>query len=296
MNFVELLTLAAIWGASFLFMRVAVPDFGPVPLVLLRVGIAALVLSPVWRSAAARRQLRTHWLPLCVVGATNSAIPFGLFAYSMLYLNAGFDAVLNSTAPLWAALVAYVWLRVPLDAAKGAGLVLGVGGVLLLVHDKFSGGAGGAPAAVLAVLAATLLYGFAVNYSKRALAAVSPSVTAAGSMLTATALLAVPGAALWPAGAWHAPTWWAVLGLGVLCTGVAYVLYFRLIERAGAAFAVSVTFLVPVFGMLWGDLFLHEPVTPAMLGGCAIVLLGTALASGRLSLRGLRRAAPPNSA
>jgi drug/metabolite transporter (DMT)-like permease len=290
MNALELLLLAAMWGASFLFMRIAVPEFGPVPLIALRVAIAAIVLLPAMRDSTARGQFRAKALPLLVVGMTNSAVPFCLFAYSTLYVNAGFDSILNATTPLWAALIALAWFQVPLARAQAAGLLLGLAGVVILVWDKLGVDVVGVPSAIGAGLLAALFYGFAVNYSKRHLADVKPFVVAFGSQLFAAALLMPPALWLWPKSAIAPWTWVCVAALGIVCTGFAYVLYFRLVQRAGAAYAASVTLLVPVFGMFWGAVFLNEKVTPMMAVGCGVVLLGTALGSGTLKRFGISRA------
>lgn len=298
MNLLELCLLAAIWGASFLFLRIAAPEFGPLALIALRVGIAALVLAPVLRSALARSQLRAKAWPLLVVGISNSALPFGLFAYSTLYINAGLDSILNATTPIWTALIAAACFQAGLGRRQLAGLLLGLAGVVLLVWDTVGAGIAGVPLAIAAALLAAVCYGFAVNYSKRHLAGVQPLVVAFGSQLFATIVLLPLALPFWPRHAIAVSTWACVAALGVICTGFAYILYFRLIERVGAAYAASVTFLIPVFGLLWGALFLGEKITPPMLAGCAIVLLGTALASGKLARRfgkthnGLRQARP----
>ncbi|GAC1524938.1 MAG: DMT family transporter [Collimonas sp.] len=284
MNIVELLFLAAIWGASFLFMRVGTPEFGPVPLIALRVGIAALVLLPVLRSAAARGHLRSKAWPLLVVGVTNSALPFSLFAYSTLYLNAGFDAILNATVPLWTGLIAFVWLKTPMSRPQVIGMLVGMAGVITLVSDKIGSRMPGVWLAIAAVLLATLSYGFAINYSKTRLAGVPPFVVACGSQLAATLVLLPLAILYWPSAPVSATAWYSVLALGVVCTGIAYVIFYRLLEHLGSAYAASVTFLIPIFGVIWGAIFLKEEVTATMLAGCLIVLLGTALATGKLNL------------
>ena len=281
MSLIELLLLAAIWGASFLFMRVAAPELGPIALIALRVGIAAVLLAPVLRSAAARRQCRAKAWPLFVVGVTNSAIPFSLFAYSTLFVHAGLDSILNATTPLWAALIMAVGYKVVLDRQQVAGLLLGFVGVLALVWDTLDSGGAGVPLAVAAALLATLFYGFAANYSKRHLAGVQPLVIAFGSQAFAAFVLLPAAWVLWPSHAVTPLAWACTVALGVVCTGFAYVLYFRLIARAGAAYAASVTLLIPIFGVLWGAVFLGEPITPSMLGGGVIVLLGITLSSAK---------------
>ena len=282
MNFIELLLLAAIWGASFLFLRIGGPEFGPIPIIALRVSIAAIVLLPAIRLPAARIQFRAKALPLFIVGITNSAIPFCLFAYSTLYVNAGFDSVLNATTPLWAALIALALFQAPLGGIQSVGLVLGLGGVVILVWDKLVAGIPGVAGAIGAALLAPLLYGFAVNYSKRHLAGVRPFVVAFGSQFFASTVLVPAAFFFWPHGAISPLTWMCVIALGIVCTGFAYVIYFRLVEHVNAAYAASVTFIVPIFGLLWGALFLGEKVTPMMGVGCIVVLGGTVLASGKL--------------
>ena len=283
MNFLELVLLAAIWGASFLFMRIAAPEYGPIPLMALRVGIAMLVMLPVLRSPAARQQLRTHRWPLFVVGVTNSAVPFCLLAYAALSVNAGMDSVLNATTPLWAALIAAAGFQVALGRQQIFGLLTGFAGVVVLVWDSLGAGSAGVPLAIAAALLAALFYGFAVNYSKRRLAGVKPQVVAFGSQCFAALVLWPLAATCWPRHAIGASIWACVVALGVLCTAVAYLLFFRLIERAGSTYAASVTFLIPVFGVVWGAALLGETVTPSMLAGCLIVLVGTVIASGRFS-------------
>ncbi|KWF63081.1 DMT family transporter [Burkholderia pseudomultivorans] len=282
MNALQLVTLAAIWGASFLFMRMGAPAFGVVPLIALRVAIAALLLSPVLRDAGARRELRTHVVPLFVVGVANSALPFCLLTYAALFVTAGTDSILNATTPLWAAIVAYLWLRTPLTKPQAIGLALGFAGVVVLAGSAVGAGAAGAPGAIAAAMIATLSYGFAAHYSKRRLANVRPFVSAFGSQLFATLVLAPLAAPMWPGSAVPAAAWIAVVLLGALCTAVAYLLYFGLIRSAGAQYAASVTFLIPIFGVVWGAIFLHETVTVQTIAGCAIILLGTALATGKI--------------
>lgn len=283
MNLLELFLLAAIWGASFLFMRVATPELGAIVLIALRVGIATLVLIPVLRSAQARAQFRSKLRPLFVVGMTNSAIPFCLLAYSTLYVNAGMDSILNATTPLWAALVAVTLYQTAMNREQTLGLLFGVAGTIVLVWDTLDSGVKGIPVAIGAALIATMCYGFAVNYSKRNLAGVRPFVAAFGSQFFSALVLLPLALILRPRHPVASTTWACVAALGIVCTGFAYILYFRLIERAGAAYAASVTFVIPIFGVLWGALFLGEQVTPTTIVGGLIIIFGTALTSGKLS-------------
>lgn len=279
----ELLTLAALWGGSFLFMRVAAPPFGPVPLIALRVTIASCFLLPVltWRGGLGA--LRAHWPHMLAVGVLNSAIPFSLFAYAELTLTAGFTSVLNAAAPLFAAIVAFAWLGERMSSLRMLGLAIGFVGVIVLVGGSSVIDAKEGGMAVAAALSATVLYGVASSYTKRFLTGVPALAVATGSQLGATIVLAPLAYWLWPAQTPTGSVWLHVIGLGIACTGVAYILFFRLVAHVGPTRAVSVTFLIPVFGVLWGILFLGEQLTLNMVIGCAVILLGTALSTGVLS-------------
>ena len=297
----EFLLLAALWGASFLFMRVAAPEFGPLPLMLLRCLVGALVLLPIaWAREGGRlfRIGRANSGRLLLAGIFNSAIPFVMFGYAALALNAGFSSILNATAPIFGAIVAYVWLKERLTRWRIAGLAIGIAGVVVLSWDKASfrgDGAGGW--AVLACLVATFCYGIAGNFVKRRLGGVHPLLVAAGSQVGATLVLLPPGLAGWPQQSPSMVAWASALALGSACTGLAYVLFFRLIANVSASVALSVTYLIPLFGIGWGWLFLSETVDLPMVIGGAIVVLGTALATGMLR-PGARAAAaaPPDRA
>jgi drug/metabolite transporter (DMT)-like permease len=295
-DLIELIALAAIWGASFLFMRMGAAEFGPLALSMLRVGGATLFLLPLLAWQRQTATLRTHWRAFAVVGIVNSVFPFVLFSIAALALNAGLSSIFNATAPLWGALIGALWLKDRLSPSRLLGLAIGFAGVLFLAWDKasFKPGEHGVSAgvAIVACLLATLCYGFGANYTKRKLQGTPPLAVAAGSQLAATLALAVPGLWLWPTQAPSVTAWGAVAGLAFLATGVAYLLYFRLIAHVGPARAISVTYLIPLFGVLWGALFLGEAVTPAMFLGGAIILAGTALVTGVVSLPfGRRRAA-----
>lgn len=292
-NLLYLLVLAALWGASFLFIRIGVAEFGVAPLMALRVSIGAVFLATLLVAqkglAGAWHSARHQWWPLFVVGVLNSAVPFCLFAYAELTLSAGLTSVINATTPLWGALVAFVWLGDRLSSMRTAGLALGFAGVVLLVWDQITApvGASGTPVpatttalAAGAALGATALYGVAANYTKQYLSGVDPLTVACGSMVGASIALLPLAAWCWPTAQVSTHAWLAVLALGVACTGIAYRLYFHLLATAGPARAMTVTFVVPVFGILWGALFLAESVSMRMIEGCGVVLIGTALAAG----------------
>lgn len=281
----ELTLLAAIWGASFLFMRLGAHEFGPVAMAALRVGGASLMLLPLLAARQGLAELGREWKPLAVIGLLNSALPFALFSYAALSISAGLSSIINATTPLWGALIAWVWLSQRLDRLRIVGLALGFAGVLYLAWDKASlkpGADHSAVWALLACLAATFCYGLAANFSKRYTAHIAPLAVATGSQCYAALMLAAPAVLFWPAAAPSAQAWAAVTALALLCSAVAYILFFRLMSRIGPTNTIAVTFLIPVFAVLWGYLFLGEVFTLKMAAGCAVVLLGTALALGLL--------------
>ena len=278
----ELLALAALWGASFLFTRMSAGEFGPVALVALRVGGAALFLLPLLLMRGQGAELRRHWRAIGVVGLTNSALPFLCFAYAALSITAGLSAIFNAAAPLFGALIAWLWLKDRLTPPRILGLAIGFAGVLWLAWSKASFKPGGSGWAIGACVASTVLYGWSANYAKQRLAGVAPIAVAAGSQLSAALVLALPAALWWPQTAPSGTAWLTAALLAVLCTGVAYVMYFRLIANVGPANAIAVTFLVPAFAVLWGWALLDERLTAAMLIGCTVILIGTALATGLL--------------
>ena len=288
-QFAELLTLAALWGASFLFMRVAVPEFGPVMVTEVRVLLASLALAPLLWMSGQWPSLRAHARPLLVVGVVNSALPFVFYSYALLWISTGLAAIFNATAPLWGALIAWAWLGERLSPSRVLGLVLGFAGVVWLAWDqaglRSGAGWGQAAWAVVACLAATFCYGFCVNFTKRHLTTAPPMAVAAGTQLVAAFALAVPATATWPVTMPSSRAWTAVMVLGLAGTGLAYWLYFRLIASVGPSKALAVAYLIPLFALFWGWLFLGEGVTPAMVGAGSVILLGTALATGLIGAR-----------
>ena len=278
----ELVLLAALWGGSFLFLRMGAAEFGPVALAALRVIGAALFLMPLLALRGELGVLRRHWRAIFVVGITNSALPFLLFAYAALSITAGLAAIFNAASPLFGALVAWWWLRDRLTPPRIAGLVIGFAGVLWLAWDNAGFKPGGSGWATLACIAAALLYGFSANLTKKHLTGVAPMAVAAGSQLGAALVLALPAALWWPSVAPSGQAWLTTVLLAVFCTGVAYLLYFRLIAHVGPANAIAVTFLIPAFAVLWGWLFLDERIGVSMIAGCAVILLGTGLVTGLL--------------
>lgn len=277
---IELLLLSAIWGASFLFMRTATPEFGAIGLVFVRTLIAALVLFPLLLMARKLTALRQYWPHLLFVGLVNTAIPFTLFSYATVELGAGFGSILNATAPMFGALVAYLWLRESLSPLAVLGIFLGFAGVVLMSTDRSGSNLQSAILPIAAALMATFSYGLAASYTKRFLSGVSVLAVATGSQWFAALSVAPLAALTWPSIMPSMDAWLQVIALGVMCTGVAYILYFRLIENIGAAKAITVAYLIPVFGVAWGIIFLGEVLTPPMLAGASLILLGVAMTTG----------------
>ena len=275
-----LLLLAALWGGSFLFMRIAAPVLGPVWLIALRVLIAGLVLLPLIARRRHLALLRQHAWQLLWVGFVSAALPFTLLAYSSLELTAGSTSILNATVPIFAAVIGFSVYAERLDGRRVAGVALGFVGVVVLVGLP----AGGGPPpllSVLAGLAAAVSYVFAANFAKRRLTGIPALVFVSGSQLGAAVfllpLMPVFPPPQTPGGLVIA----AVLALALLSTSLAFIIYFQLIREVGPTRTLTVTYLIPVFAIGWGALLLGEQLTLGMLLGGGLVLLGVALANSR---------------
>lgn len=267
----ELLLLAAIWGGSFLFLRIASPIFGPVPLVDVRLALGALVLAPfLWRERT--RFPLSRWPQLAAIGLVNTLIPFLLFAWSAERAPAGVSAIVNSMAVPFAAMVAFAMFGERIGGRRLTGLLAGLVGVVVLAGGDLAGASLG-PAVVAGALAA-LFYGVSANLVKRYLADLPPIAVAAATLACGALLLAPFAAWTWPSTPVSVEAWVCLAAIGVLCTGFAYAVYFRLIQRVGAARATTVTYLVPIFGVLWAWLALGEPLTLDMAAGGALILGG----------------------
>ena len=285
----DYLALGALWGSSFLFMRFSALEFGAMATAAGRVGIAAAFLLPIVLIKGLLPALKQHWKKIFFMGIFNSAIPFACFAFSLLSITTGLSAILNATVPMFGALVAWVWLKDKPALSRIAGIVIGFTGIALLAWGKasFKPDASGAVTgwAVVACLVACLCYGISASYAKKYMGGVHPMVTAAGSQIGATLGLLIPAIWLWPATPPSTTAWLALLVLGVACTGIAYILYFRLIEKAGPQRTLTVTFLIPVFAVFYGAVFLREVVTPWMLLCAVVIVCGTTLATGLLRFK-----------
>lgn len=280
LDIAELLLLAALWGGSFLFMRIAAPVLGPVWLIEFRVLLAGLVLLPILARLDLLREVRRNLIPLVIVGCINSAVPFLLLAFTSVSLPAGFTSILNATAPLFGTIVASVWLKEKLTTTRMIGFVLGFTGVVVLVGWKAIAATPTFFVAVLAGLFASLMYAIAAPYIKQNLAGVPSLVVTAGSQLGAAFLLLPALPFTVPQQTPTIVVVVAVIALSLLSTAFAYILYFRLIQNIGSTKALTVGYLIPLFAILWGASVLKEAVTTSMILGCGLVLLGTAIANG----------------
>jgi len=273
-SIVQLIVLGAIWGGSFLFMRIAVNDFGPVPLVEVRLVLGSLLLLPfLWRDRA-KFTLR-RWPMMALIGAINSGLPFLLFAWGAERAPAGVGAIANGMTALCAALVGFVFFHEKLRTNQSIALCAGFAGIIVLASGKMAGFSVGW--ATIAGALASILYGLGLHMARRHLAGL-PSAALASVTLGSAALLAAPFAfATWPDRVIPLNSWLSGAALGVLCTGIAFVLFYRLIAGIGANRTSIVTYLIPPFGVAWGALFLGEPVTISMIIACAMILGSVAL-------------------
>jgi len=275
-----LFLLGALWGASFLFIRVAVPALGPFALMEVRVGIAAAVLALGTAVVGRVPTLRARWKEFLFIGTLNAALPFSLIATAEIHLTASLAAILNSTTVLFTAVVAAVWVDEALTARKVGGVVLGIFGVVVLVGWDPIALSGVVLLSVGAMLAASLSYGLAAVYIKRTFEGVPPLGMAIGQLTGAATLLLPLAIVTLPQERPTAAVTFSVLGLALLSTAVAYLLYFRLIWNVGPTSTVTVTLLVPVFGLLFGVVLLDEPFGLGTLVGLGIILSSVVLVTG----------------
>jgi drug/metabolite transporter (DMT)-like permease len=275
-----LLLLSALWGASFIYIRVAVPALGPFVLVELRVGLAAVVLALCAAFVGRLPKLRSRWRQFALLGAVNVAIPFSLISAAEINLTASLAAILNSTTVMFTAVVAAVWMGDALTARKLVGVALGIAGVTVLVGWDPIAMNWVVALSVGAMLAASLAYALGSVYAKRTFAD-SPPLAIASGQLTAAAMLMLPLAAVSaPEQSPSTIVVLSVLGLALPSTAVAYMLYFRLIANVGPTSTSTVTLLVPLFGLLFGVVLLDEPVGVGTLAGLVLILSSVTLITG----------------
>lgn len=285
----RLILLSTLWGMSFLFMRVASPEFGPVSLVMVRMGVAALVLLPLFSVRRFRQLVWEYKAPLLVLSLANHVIPFSFLAYATIGLEAGFTSLINAATPIFTALIGALAFSVPVLRQQYVGLAVAFAGVYVLSADRLDFSAGGDGWSILAALGATFCYGIAGNFSKARLAHLPVRVVVGGSTLISGTILLIPGLLLWPDTMPSLQGWLNALALAVFSTALAFFLYFQLLSSAGATATSTVTFLVPVSALIWGYLLLGEVLDLQVMIGMAITLLGTAITTRLLRLRRARK-------
>lgn len=276
----ELLLLSFFWGSSFLLIQVGVAEFGPAPLIFLRTMIAGLVLLLV---LAFRREvwvLFKHWKNFIPLGLLDSSLPYMLSAYAALHIPSGTISVINAVTPLWGALVAWLWLGIRLTVTGALGLLIGLLGITFLVWERFELALSDSTLALTAAVLGPICYALSACYAKKYLSSFSPFVNATGSSLTSGVLLLPLAWYWWPTESVSSVAWLAALVLAVLCSAVAYVLYYRLIQHIGPARAMTVSYLVPVVGLFWGWTLMGEHFTLRTLFGVLLIFTGLALANG----------------
>ncbi|WP_040205341.1 DMT family transporter [Neobacillus jeddahensis] len=280
-NILALLGLAGLWGASFLFIRIASPVLGPFLTIQVRVTLAVLTLILYMIATRQSAQFRRMWKQFLIIGTLNAVIPFTLIAFSALYLPASLSAVLNSLTPLFTALVVWGWMKESLSLRKFVGIIMGAFGVFILVGWSSVPFTTETQIAVCLAILSTISYGIAGVYAKKAFSGISPLALATGQQAGASLLLL-------PFTLTHLPSTinsisaaavWSVFGLAIFCTAIAYLLYFYLIDSVGPTKTLSVTFLIPVFGIAWGSLFLHEQITAGIIVGLLVILASVFLIS-----------------
>ena len=276
-----LILLAAIWGASFLFMRIAAPSLGGVWLIEGRVGFAALFLFFVILVLKKKINLKENWGHYAVIGILSAAIPFLCYGYAAQYLTASLMSVVNALTPIFGTAISALYFRTKLESGKVIGLLLGLIGVAVIVGLDPELLEGNNFFAVLVVLGAPICYGIVSTYTQKA-KKVDPIANAYGSMFMAT-LFITPLLFFIPPNSATDIDWLvvvSVLALGVICTGVAFLIFYKLLNDIGMPSTLTVTFLIPIFGVLWGVIFLDEIVGWHTLIGAILVIAGTIKTTG----------------
>jgi drug/metabolite transporter (DMT)-like permease len=276
-DLVLLLALSAIWGSSFLFIKLGVEELEPAVVAFVRVVVAILVVLPLVMLRGGLAPLGGHLRPLVVLGALNNALPFWLLGFAETRIDSGLSAVIQAAAPIFTVILAsWIDRTQRVHGVRLVGIGVGFVGVVLLVGVQEGAQLVGA----LAVIGTALCYAAAVLYAGRAVRGLAPLQVSFGQLAAAAVLLAPVGLAQAPSQPPSAKAIAAVVALGALGSGIAYPLYFALIARAGASRAILVTYLVPAFALVYGAVFLDEAVTTSALVGLALILGGTALATG----------------
>ncbi|VAW31191.1 Permease of the drug/metabolite transporter (DMT) superfamily [hydrothermal vent metagenome] len=289
-NLLLLILLAALWGPSFLFIKIAVAEIPPLTLVLGRVSIAAVLLTLfLWMQGKSLPRSRTVWRHLAIMGLIHNTIPFVLFGWGEQYIDSAMASIMNGTVPLFTIILAhYFVVDDRLTPAKLAGVLVGFAGLLLLITPSLTGGVQVTTWGLLAIALASAMYGVAIVYSRNHLRGLPPLVAPAGQMIMATIYL-LPLSLLLDRPFSLPPlspsVLWAMAALGVLGTAVAFVVYYRLLETAPASYVSMTTYLIPVFGVILGVMVLDEQLTWHAYAGFALILLGVMIVNGVLKLK-----------
>lgn len=277
----QLIILAAVWGSSFLFMRIASPEFGPITLISLRLFISAIALFPFLLYRKEFKLVLASWPKFLWSGLNTTALPFTLFSYVTLSLTAGNTSLLNGTVPMFSAIIAWFWLKEKLSVLGVMGLILGFLGVFILASPE-----GGESQVlwlpVIAALIASASYGYGSCFSRLYMQGFSSITIAAGTQFFAALFMLPFGLFFWPETNPSMLSWGSVLSLGIVSTAFSLIFFFRLLQQVGVANTVSVAYLIPIFGILWGYLFLDEVVTSGMLIGGVGIFIGIALTTGSI--------------
>lgn len=274
-DLVRLFTLAAIWGGSFIFLRILSPVLGPILTTNLRLFIGGLVLCLYFAATGFDLEWKKNWKHYLIIGVINSAIPFSLFAYGALYLPASYEVILNSTSPMFGAVFSWLWLSDKMTLPKIGGLVLASAGVGMVVDLGSTHMNQNVLSAMIACLVAASCYALAGVYIKKFASHIKPLSFAGGCQLVAGLILIPLSLANPMPESVSLFIVLNVLGIALLCSAIAYLLYYQLIADVGPTKALTVTFLMPVFGMIWGALFLRETITVHMIVGTVLILAGT---------------------
>ena len=279
----HLLFLGALWGSSFLFTQIVSKDMGPFPMAFMRVAVASLFLLPILLIKGLWQQWMANIKWVSIGGLFGAGIPFACYAWGLLSISTTLASITNATTPIFAALMVWLVIGNRPTWPQIVGLMVGMVGVGILVLEKAAvagKGVGPTPlAGVLICLMAPVSYGISASLTKKHLQNVAALTSATGGSVASAVMLLPMALWFWPDHAPSALSWASVLALGVFCTGVAYLVYYHLIMKAGTHVAATSTFWIPVFAALYGFVLLDERLTPTMWLGAAIILAGVLLAS-----------------
>ncbi len=295
-NILLMILLAALWGPSFVFIKVGVETIPPLTLVFGRVALAAVLLYLVlrWQHGRLPDSLDT-WKHISVVALVHNAAPFFLFAWGEQYVDSALASILNGTIPLFTILLAHLFTQDDhLTPAKVIGVLVGFGGMLVLVYPSFQGGVMATAWGVMALVLASFLYGVAIVYARNHLRGLPPLVAPTGQMIMASVYL-LPLMLLWER-PWQLPppsmaSIVSMLALAVFGTALAFIVYYRLLERAGASYLSMVAYMIPVFGIFFSVILLDEKLTGEMIVGGMLILLGVMIVNGLFDALFARRLA-----